>query len=69
MDMFGANNYKVSDLVFYTGLFAGFILTYRGLVGVVDNNIVRLLIGGCVGLALGWGFGFVYASWTQRPKD
>lgn len=62
MDLFGANDYTMEDLVWYTGLFGGIILVHQGLQGVVDHNLIRLLIGGCVGIGLGWGMTLVYRS-------
>ncbi|MEZ4318892.1 MAG: hypothetical protein R3F61_15365 [Myxococcota bacterium] len=67
-DLFGVNDYKMSDLVFYIGLFGGIILTYRGLVGVVETGLFRLIIGAVVGIGLGWLLGVVYSALNSGDR-
>jgi hypothetical protein len=61
-DLFGVNDYKMSDLVFYIGLFGGIILTNQLLLGVVETGLFRLIIGAVVGIGLGWALGLVYSA-------
>jgi hypothetical protein len=68
-DLFGVNDYKMSDLVFYVGLFGGIILTNQALAGTIETGLVRLIIGGIVGIGLGWGLSFVYASLNQQDRN
>jgi len=67
-DLFGVNDYKMSDLVFYIGLFGGIILTNQALLGVIDTGLFRLIIGVGVGVGLGWAFGKVYAALNAADK-
>ena len=66
MDLFGVNDYKMSDLVGYVGLFGGIILTYKALSTTIETSFVRLLIGLVVGIGLGWLLRVVYASLNTK---
>ncbi len=68
-DLFGVNDYKMSDLVFYVGLFGGIILTNQLLAGYIEMGLVRLIIGGIVGIGLGWGLSFVYVSLNRQDAN
>lgn len=67
-DLFGVNDYKMTDLVFYVGLFGGFILTYRAMQSMTDMWLVQMLVGGGVGLVLGWGLTFVYSALSASER-
>ncbi len=68
-DLFGVNDYKMTDLVFYMSLFGGFILTYRLLENFTDIWLVQVVCGGIVGLLLGWGVTFVYSALSAMDSD
>lgn len=56
--------YTIDDLIFYAGLFAGLIITFVATEGMDVHRVVRLIGGGLVGSALGWGALKVYHRMT-----
>ena len=59
--------YTVKDLVYYAGLFAGIIVTFKALEPFAIHSIIRLIAGLVVGVGLGWIAERVYSA-TQLPK-
>ena len=68
-DLFGVNDHKMTDLVFYIGLFGGVILTDRALGGVIETWFIRIILAGLVGMALGWGVQLVYGALSARDSQ
>ncbi|PQO27240.1 hypothetical protein [Blastopirellula marina] len=46
--------YTIDDLIYYTGLFGGIIVTYVLLQNVPIHHIIRLIIALAVGAGTGW---------------
>jgi hypothetical protein len=63
--------YTIADLVFYSGLFAGIIVTYLSLnaAEVELHQIVKLLIGLAIGCGVGWVCLKIYEASRKPPPD
>ncbi|RCS46268.1 hypothetical protein DTL42_14940 [Bremerella cremea] len=46
--------YTIDDLIYYTGLFGGIIITYLLLENLPIHHIIRLIIALIVGVGTGW---------------
>jgi hypothetical protein len=61
--------YTFSDLIFYSGLMGGFIITYLATAQMDLHRLVRLLIAAVVGAACGWAASKLYGSMTRPLRD
>ena len=55
--------YTLSDLFYYGGLFSGIIASYKILESQgVESQLIRLIVGLVVGIGMGWFLQNVYES-------
>jgi hypothetical protein len=62
-----AGQYTLTDLVFWTGVFAGLIGTYLALEPWEVTALLRLIAGGVVGAGLGWCLEKAYQRLRRPP--
>ncbi|PQO32747.1 hypothetical protein DTL21_21410 [Bremerella cremea] len=61
--------YTIDDLIYYTGLFGGIIVTYLLLENLPIHHIIRLIIALVVGVGTGWCATYFFTRKENSGED